>query len=133
VALKAFRIYPPRDLQEAKKVLWGLVPIWEGPVHGNVLPSYGVDTSIFQLALVYEWGHNGNVVQYPESHPDASRPKLVSVLLRFAHGPSPDQSLKLLQAAKGLQYIHSLEIVHGDLKGVSDASPQIRAELMKII
>ncbi|KAF9646096.1 kinase-like protein [Thelephora ganbajun] len=95
VALKAFRIYPLQDLQEAKKILWKLVPTWKRLAHENVLPFHGVDTSIFQLALVYEWGHNGNIMRYLESHPDASRPKL------------------LLQVAKGLQYLHSLEIVHG--------------------
>ncbi|KAF9641929.1 kinase-like protein, partial [Thelephora ganbajun] len=103
VALKAFRIYSLQDLQEAKKILWKLVPIWKRLAHENVLPFHGVDTSIFQLALVYEWGHNGNIMRYLESHPDASRPKLVT----------------LLQVAKGLQYLHSFEIVHGNLKGAN--------------
>ncbi|KAF9642619.1 kinase-like protein, partial [Thelephora ganbajun] len=101
VALKAFRIYPLQDLQEAKKILWKLVPTWKRLAHENVLPFHGVDTSMFQLALVYEWGHNGNIMQYLESHPDASRPKL------------------LLQVAEGLQYLHSFEIVHGSLKGAN--------------
>ncbi|KAF9642002.1 kinase-like protein, partial [Thelephora ganbajun] len=101
VALKAFRIYPLQDLQEAKKILWKLVPIWKRLAHENVLPFHGVDTSVFQLSLVYEWGHNGNIMQYLESHPDVSRPNL------------------LLQVAKGLQYLHSFEIVHGNLKGAN--------------
>ena len=79
VALKAFRIYPPQDLQEAKKTLWKFLPIWKRLIHENVLPFRGVDMSIFQLALVYDWGHNGNIMQYLESHPDVSRPKLVRV------------------------------------------------------
>ena len=53
VALKAFRIYRHQDLREAKKILWKLVPIWKRLVHKNVLPFYGIDTSIFQLALLY--------------------------------------------------------------------------------
>jgi len=81
VAFKAFRIYPPQDLQEAKKILWKLVPVWKRLIHENVLPFRGVDMSAFQLALVYDWGHNGNIMQYLESHPDASRAKLVTVLL----------------------------------------------------
>ncbi|KAF9646166.1 kinase-like protein [Thelephora ganbajun] len=101
VALKAFRIYPLQDLQEAKKILWKRAPIWKRLTHENVLPFHGVDTSIFQLALIYEWGHNGNIMHYLKSHPDASRPEL------------------LLQVAKGLQYLHSLEIVHGNLKGAN--------------
>jgi serine/threonine protein kinase len=123
VAFKAFRIYPPQDLQEAKKILWKLVPIWKRLSHENVLPFRGVDMSIFQLALVYEWGHKGNIMQYLESHPNAPRSKLVTVLPCFAHNPFPHHSIKLLQVAKGLQYLHSLEVVHGDLKGVSGTSP----------
>ena len=79
VAFKVFRIYPLRDLQDAKNILWKLVPIWKRLNHENVLPFRGVDTSIFQLALVYDWCDDGNVTQYLESHPDASRPKLVIV------------------------------------------------------
>ena len=131
VALKAFRIYPPQDLQEAKKVLWKQAPIWKRVAHENVLPFHGVDMSIFQLALVYEWGHNGNIMQYLESNPDASRPELVSVYPPFADDVVSDGFLKLLQVAKGLQYLHSLDIVHGDLKGVSrPAFPRIHVKLM---
>lgn len=78
VAFKTFRIYPPQDLQEAKKILWKLAPIWKRLAHENVLSFYGVDTSIFQLALVYGWGH-GNITQYLESNHNVSRPELVSI------------------------------------------------------
>ena len=80
VSLKAFRIFPPQDLQEAKKILWKSVPIWKRLNHENVLPFHGVDMSTFQLALVYDWGHNGNIMQYLDSHPGTSRPRLVRVL-----------------------------------------------------
>jgi len=35
--------------------------------------------TLFQLALVYDWGENGNIVQYVKSHPEASRTRLVRV------------------------------------------------------
>ena len=85
VALKAFRIYLPHDLREAKNILSSLAPIWDGLVHENVLPFHGVDTSVFQLALVYGWCDNGNIMQYLESHPEASRPKLVTFPPFYAH------------------------------------------------
>ena len=79
VALKAFRVYLPQDVQKAKNILWKLAPIWNGLAHENVLPFRGVDTSIFQLALVNDWCDNENIMQYLESHPNASRPELVTV------------------------------------------------------
>ena len=43
----------------------------------NILPLRGMDTTLFQLALVYDWGPNGNIGQYIASHPNAHRPTLV--------------------------------------------------------
>ena len=85
VAFKAFRINAALDLLEAKKTLWKLAPTWKRLVHENVLQFHGVDTSLFQLALVYEWGQNGNIMQYLESNPDASRVKLVIGFLFTSH------------------------------------------------
>lgn len=130
VALKAFRVYRVQDLREAKRILWKLVPIWKRLVHENVLSFHGVDMSIFQLALVYDWGYNGNIIQYLESHPGGSRSSLVSIHPNLVYSVSSDQFLKLLQVTKGLQYLHSLDIIHGNLKGVSEpAPPQVRLEL----
>ena len=88
VALKAFRIYLHQDLQDAKSILRKRVSIWESLIHENVLPFRGVDTSVFQLALVCDWCDNGNIIQYLESHPNASRSKLVTVPPFRAHSMS---------------------------------------------
>ena len=131
VVFKAFRVYPPQVLQEAKKILWKLVPTWKRLAHENVLPFHGVDTSTFQLALVYGWAQNGNIAQYLKSNPDASRPELVRIHLRSVRNVFSDRFPKLLQVARGLQYLHSLGIVHGNLKGVSEpAFSQNPAKLM---
>jgi hypothetical protein len=98
VAFKAFRIYP-QDLHEAKKILWKLAPVWKTLIHENVLPFCGIDVSIFRLALVYDWGHNGNIMQYLKSHPNASRPELVTVPLCFVHNLFPHSLLYSCQRA----------------------------------
>ena len=53
------------------------MPTWRRLSHENILPFHGVNTTLFQLALVYDWGQNGNVNQYVASRPDESRPSLV--------------------------------------------------------
>jgi len=35
--------------------------------------------TLFPLALVYDWGENGTIIEYAASHPDASRMALVRV------------------------------------------------------
>jgi len=77
------------------------VPMWRRLSHENILPFLGVTMTVFQLALVYDWGHNGNITQYIASHPHASRASL------------------LLDVTKGLAYLHSLGLPHGDLKGAN--------------
>jgi len=97
VAIKAFRIYPAQNLKEAKEVrlqpvrnvrsltefqiLWKRVPMWKKLSHENILSFRGVNMTLFQLALVYDWGQSGNISQYIVSHPGASRPALVRMLL----------------------------------------------------
>ena len=53
------------------------MPKWMKLSHENILPLRGMDMTLFQLALVYDWGPNGNIGQYIASHPDACRPALV--------------------------------------------------------
>ena len=99
VSIIAFRSYPAQSLEDAKEVrviyprknalrtgrilqiLWKQVPMWMRLSHPNVLPFRGVNMTLFQLALVYDWGENGNIIEYAASHPDASRIALVRVTI----------------------------------------------------
>ena len=69
-----------RNLQ----ILWKRVPTWRRLSHENIMPFRGVNMTFFQLALVYDWGQNGNINQYIVSHPGASRPSLVRKALATA-------------------------------------------------
>jgi serine/threonine protein kinase len=97
--------------------------MWGKLSHQNVLPFRGVTTTLFQLALVYDWGHSGNITQFVASNPRASRVSLVRNFLATAATTEHRQLFfcvwQLLGVARGLEYLHSLDIPHGDLKGVS--------------
>lgn len=90
--------------------------------HPNILLFRGVNTILFQLALVYDGGGDSNIIQYTASHPDASRIALVRMTIARRENrvtTNPVHTQQLLQAAKGLQYLHSLDVPHGDFRGVS--------------
>jgi hypothetical protein len=57
------------------QILWSMVLVWKRLSHPGIAAFLGVDTEVFPLALVYDWGEN--ILQYMESHPEASRPALV--------------------------------------------------------
>ncbi|KAJ6549883.1 kinase-like domain-containing protein, partial [Mycena capillaripes] len=75
--------------------------IWEGLHHPFILPFLGIDSDTFPSALcmVSPWMENGTALQYLEDH-----------------GPAEVDRL-LLETAEGLTYLHSMNIVHGDLRG----------------
>ena len=60
----------------------------------------------------------------PQEHPTGTRgsPSPGAPRPAYPHVPNPDPLLSSIQAfdvASGLAHLHSMKIVHGDLKGVS--------------
>ena len=45
----------------------------------NILPFYGVSTSVSGFALVFPWYRNGNIVDYLRGNPGADRYNLASI------------------------------------------------------
>ena len=59
---------------------------------------------------------NGNISEFTQMHEEVNRAQLVSLC-----PPSEnryEQFPKLVDVGHGLEYLHSLNFVHGDLKGV---------------
>ncbi|KAJ7017258.1 kinase-like domain-containing protein [Mycena alexandri] len=77
--------------------------VWQGLDHPSVLPLFGIDRETFQgsLCMVSPWMENGTVLKYLNDHGRADVDKL------------------LFEIAQGLQYLHSRNIVHGDLRGAN--------------
>ncbi|KZT54917.1 kinase-like protein [Calocera cornea HHB12733] len=89
----------PEKMERNKRLMNELMT-WTALKHPNILELYGVcEHEPYGLALISPWMELGNVKQYLEAHPRADRTSLV------------------LDVARALAYMHSLEppIVHGNL------------------
>lgn len=105
VAVKAIRSYffDENDRLKKDKRLRRELIIWQKLIHDNILPLYGVALGFGPFtAMVSPWAKNGSLTAYLESHRD--------LLI-------PDRFKLLSDIANGLHYLHSNQVVHGDLSG----------------
>ncbi|CAE6421319.1 unnamed protein product [Rhizoctonia solani] len=103
VAIKTWReaLITKGDYKTLKRAVREIY-IWSKMEHVNVHQLMGV--VIFKnqsIGMVSEWMDNGNVHEYIRKNPHADRFKLC------------------IEVASGLAYIHSLNMVHGDMKGLN--------------
>lgn len=88
--------------------------VWKRLTHPNIVPLLGITPT--PLQLVSEWMTGGSLMEYIKKNPDTDRLGLVGIpLVVFS------SCLSLYQAsdvAKGLCYLHSCNMIHGNLKGV---------------
>ncbi|KAJ7731250.1 kinase-like domain-containing protein, partial [Mycena metata] len=75
--------------------------VWQQLRHPYILPLFGIDRQTFpsSLCMVSPWMQHGTVLKYLNDHGRGNVDKLLS------------------EIAQGLQYLHSQNIVHGDLRG----------------
>ncbi|CAA7264551.1 unnamed protein product [Cyclocybe aegerita] len=100
VALKFLRQVMVQNIREKLlKRLQAEVLAWHRLCHRNVSQLFGIVQSPYSIAMVSQWCDNGTVSNYLKQCPDANRLKL------------------LVQVASGITYLHTLNIIHGDLKG----------------
>ncbi|CAE7163408.1 unnamed protein product [Rhizoctonia solani] len=74
---------------------------WAKCQHPNVLPLLGMVEFRDQIAMVSPWMKNGDLRNYLRQHPEVDRCQLC------------------YDICDGLVYLHSTNIVHGDLKGAN--------------
>ena len=69
--------------------------------------------------MVSGWMPNGNVRQYVRDCPQADRLQLVCLSVSLWLSTFILTLRQLLDICHGLQFLHSHDVIHGDLKGVS--------------
>ncbi|KAF9790923.1 kinase-like domain-containing protein [Thelephora terrestris] len=101
VAVKVIRTYSNSDLRKIIGRFCKEVVTWRTLHHPNVLPLIGVTMSETKFAMVSGWMANGNINEFVMANPGANRLTLLGGV------------------ARGLIYIHSQGMIHGDLKGAN--------------
>jgi len=114
LAVKVLKVYEMSERDELLKRFSSEAVTWQQLSHPNVLPFYGIyhlSGEPPRVCLVSPWMGNGNLVRFLANH--TSNIDCVSLYL---------------DVAQGLEYLHSENIIHGDLKGLNILiSPSQRA------
>ncbi|KAG9082765.1 hypothetical protein FRC06_004865, partial [Ceratobasidium sp. 370] len=103
---------PRSPQQHAARELY----FWSKLKHSNVLELLGFAMFQGQLAMISPWMEKGTLNDHIRRHPALDRWALVR------HVPTPKEPLtpfklyQCLQISEGLEYIHEVGMVHGDLK-----------------
>ncbi|KAF9647907.1 kinase-like protein, partial [Thelephora ganbajun] len=99
VCIKWLRITTTGDQAMVKQALCREAVVWKRLNHPNIVSFKGV--TLEPLQLVSEWMPGGELREYIRNNREAN---LVNLLLGVA---------------KGLDYLHSCDVIHGDLKGAN--------------
>jgi len=67
--------------------------------------------------MISEWMDHGNIIEFVERNEGVNRVQLVGDDVPSC-GNYHNLLIQLVDAVNGLEYMHSLHMVHGDLKGV---------------
>ncbi|KAG6907392.1 hypothetical protein DXG01_009039 [Tephrocybe rancida] len=97
--LKVIRLYGQSQVEHLAKVYAKEAIVWAQLSHPNILPFYGLALSPLRLAFVTRWATQGDLTQYLKQNPGTN-----GILL-------------CKDTAVGVEYLHTNDIVHGDLKG----------------
>lgn len=99
------------------------IRIWSQLHHPNVLPFLGFTLNCGPYpASVSQWMENGTAEQYLKRDPSACYLSVVISNHTFPTVNIIQVRFQIRGVAKGLQYLHSQNVIHSDLKGVRTMS-----------
>ncbi|KAJ7745514.1 kinase-like domain-containing protein [Mycena olivaceomarginata] len=99
VAVKSMRQFTDDDVRVSLKKLGREAVIWRQLSHSNLLPFFGLYVFDNRPSLISPWMENGDLKKFLNNAPsDINRIALI------------------MDVATGLEYLHSNNVVHGDLK-----------------
>ncbi|KAH8793651.1 kinase-like domain-containing protein [Flagelloscypha sp. PMI_526] len=136
ICVKRLRIYLDPESGSAgarkDKVLQAFLKealIWKQLRHPNILPFLGISSTCFphQMSLISPYMANGDIMSYLETVSGTNAPTYTQRLgwVQFLTYSSfvchiYTQVVALaLGVARGMQYIHSMSLYHGDIKGAN--------------
>ncbi|KAJ7353293.1 kinase-like domain-containing protein [Mycena albidolilacea] len=101
--MRAVHFMRGSDLRRVRLKFCSEALVWKDLRHANILPFLGIEKDSFpsSLCMVSPWMEHGTAINYVKEHGHANIDKL------------------LYEISKGLQYLHSRGIVHGDLRGAN--------------
>ncbi|KAF7336054.1 hypothetical protein MSAN_02319200 [Mycena sanguinolenta] len=102
VALKRIRTFTADSTTHRNRLrFYKEALVWQSLQHRFILPLLGIDRLTFapSFCMVSPWMKRGTVLKYLQSHGRGGVNRL------------------LLETAQGLDYLHSMDVVHGDLRG----------------
>ena len=102
------------------KSLFRELRIWTSLSHDNILACLGF--AVFDdgvLCLISPWMENGNIQEYIAQHPNTDRKNWVRHLMKGFNGLYCNTSDQVCGVASGLKYLHSVGIIHADIRSVS--------------
>ncbi|KAJ7126292.1 kinase-like domain-containing protein, partial [Mycena epipterygia] len=102
VSIKMVRLFRDSDVEAVLKEFGREALLWRQLSHPNLLPFFGLYYLESRLCLVSPWMENGHLLEF----------------LRNASADTDRLSL-ILDVVMGLEYLHTEQVVHGDLKATN--------------
>ncbi|KAK7462868.1 hypothetical protein VKT23_007447 [Stygiomarasmius scandens] len=99
IALKRLRVHTYENKERARQLFMRETSVWSQLRHPNILPFIAVYINLpHELSIASLWMQYGDIISYISSHPSADVQRLA------------------LNVVDGLMFMHSIGVVHGDLK-----------------